>query len=123
MQLWMNMSCSLISWKGKMADNLPRRLRLKTDADYEKLGIKPPEHIPHEGSESVRPDNHQHAWRAHGGFIECQEGEGYNHGIPYDHLTLRLIGTSPEGSPLFESLALAKISKVDRKRILAQHSK
>lgn len=97
-----------------MPDNPGRRFRLRTDGDYEKLGIKPPEHLVHQGSESVRPDNHGHSWiHIDGPWLECREGEGYNHGIPFDHLNKKLVGTSPEGAPLLQDIVLANQAESD----------
>jgi hypothetical protein len=84
---------------------------LYRDQDYLALGVDPPTHITHYGSDTVRPDNHHHNWVHKGGaFIHCEQG---NHGIPFDHLTKILIGTSKEGAPVFRDLTLStKIPKM-----------
>ena len=85
---------------------------MRPDEWYEKRGAKPPEHIVHQGSDTVRPDNHTHSWTQQGGFLHCEAGQ-FAHGIPYDHLNKRLVGTSPEGAPLFADLTLSdKVPKM-----------
>ena len=81
----------------------------KRDSDYIAAGLKPPIHIPHPNSYQQTPTTHRHQWRtprAGGAFIECQ-GPGFVHGIPYDHLNKRLVGTDAGGAPVFKDVVLS----------------
>jgi hypothetical protein len=78
---------------------------LETDQDYLDAGVEPPEHTPHSGSEGVVFDKHIHRWKQIGGHIECDGGQ-HIHGQGFDHMTQILVGTSPEGQPVFKTLDL-----------------
>jgi hypothetical protein len=86
---------------------------LKKDKWYEDHGVQPPEHITHQGSDSVKPDIHLHHWQARGNFLHCDQGQNA-HGIPYDHLNKLLVGTDSHGAPIFKPIVLSnKVPKVD----------
>lgn len=76
---------------------------LQNDQDYLDAGVDPPEHTAHSGSEGVTLDNHIHMWKQIGNVIECDQGQ-HHHGQGFDHLNSVLVGTSPEGVPIFKKL-------------------
>lgn len=87
---------------------MPKKF-LSTDQDYIDMGLTPPEHIVHEGSDQVRPDNHKHEWywpKRGGAFIECRRGH-HVHGIPFNHLKERLVATDAHGRPVFAPIVLS----------------
>ena len=86
---------------------MPQIKRLRTDNDYIQAGLEPPVHLPHFGSDRIEPDVHLHKWEVRGGFLHCAQGQ-HGHGIPYDHLHKRFVGTSAEGAPLFKDIVLSK---------------
>lgn len=83
---------------------------LKPDKWYEDQGVKPPERTIFEGSnQPLRPDNHKHEWvwpKVGGPFIECRRGH-HIHGIPFNHLKERLVGTDEHGRPVFKDIVLS----------------
>jgi hypothetical protein len=96
---------------------------LKPDSWYEKQGLVAPKHIVHHGSERVDSDNHICFWKhKEGPWLHCDEGKGYGHGIPYDHINSRLIGTSDEGAPILADIVLANQDQVDKEKAMLHHS-
>lgn len=94
---------------------VPKRPKLpRTDAEYEEMGLVPPEHIVHKGSESVKPDNHRHTWEnkpVGSAFIHCTAG---SHGFRFDHLNYRFAGTDDKGEPILKPIVLST-STLDNK--------
>lgn len=88
---------------------------LETDQDYLDAGVEPPEHIGH-GDATITPDKHIHRWHQQGNFIEC-DGGPHIHGQPYDHLNNILVGTSPEGAPIFKTLDLRELKHDDSSKV------
>lgn len=88
---------------------------LKNDQDYLDAGVEPPEHnltnLPGDDNASLAAiigaqGKHLHLWKSIGGHLECDKG-GHIHGMAYDHLNQILVGTSPEGVPVFKPIVLS----------------
>jgi hypothetical protein len=96
---------------------------LKPDAWYDKQGVLPPNHITHHGSDRVQSDNHLCSWiHKSGPWLHCDEGKGYGHGIPFDHINYKLVGTSEEGAPLLTPITIANQDEVDNEARMRDHN-
>jgi len=96
---------------------------LKPDSWYENLGVEPPEHIVHTGSaDPIKPDNHKHQWQARGNLLHCDQGQN-GHGVPFDHVNKILVGTSPEGAPIYKDVVLANQAELDKLKSVSNTGK
>ena len=90
---------------------------LEKDSDYEALGVEPPVHIVHAGSDSNRPNPHNCKWENKppgSRFIHCVAG---NHGFIFDHLKYRMSGVNAQGEPNLVPIVLSNrtIDKMKKK--------
>lgn len=101
-----------------MADN---GKMFQSDQDYLDADVAPPERkltdVPGDDNEAVAgmiaaTNDHQHFWKQIGSHIECERGKN-PHGRGFDHLNQILIGTGPQGEPLFKTLDFSKQNRDD----------